>query len=169
MSQNCLPEGWKEAFICQRISPVCWGLLPWGSNTPTKRASLGYSITRTVAETLQDKKLDSWYKPEMRHCQHRTGWNLPRAVHQSHSWNWRWKRWEAVHRRHLWSLENVLLALSKSSLLSIICSVRNFSRYEWLETEQKQSFLWKQFMHHLLNFFHNLKLSSLWIILKDTH
>lgn len=81
-----------------------------------------YSITCAATEKLWDRKLDSWRNPEMRHWQHRAGWNLPRAVNQSCGWNRKWKRWETVHRRHLISLENVLLALSKSifSLLSII-------------------------------------------------
>ena len=63
-----------------------------------------YSITSAATEKLWDRKLDSWRKPEMRHRQHRAGWNLPRAVHQSCGWNRRWKRWETVHRRHLRSL-----------------------------------------------------------------
>ena len=81
-----------------------------------------YSTTCVAPEKLRDRKLDSWYKPGMRHCQCRGGGSLPGAVHQRRSWDWRWERWEPVHRRHLSSLENVLLALSQSilSLLSII-------------------------------------------------
>lgn len=99
-----------------RWFPRSYGLQRQASLTSTRASN------NAMSEEPWDRKLNSWYMLEARWCQQRAGWNLPRTVPQSCGWKRRSKRCETVCKRHLKSLQNVPLALSKSSssLLPII-------------------------------------------------